>query len=304
MAKKIAITTTSFAEYESAPLDLLEENDFEVVKNNLGHKLDKKKTLELGKGCIGIVAGTETYSRDILEKLVGLKVISRCGVGIENIDINCAKDFGIKVMSTPDAPTLAVAELTLGLMLDLLRKISLMDRNLHHRKWQKVTGTLLSGKKIGIVGFGRIARKLAELLRPFNCKIAYADPFVEDNLLGFKRLSLLELLPWADIITMHVSNKDTVIGEKEIRQMKKGACLVNTSRGSVIDEDALYKALRDGDLSGAALDVFSEEPYQGHLGELDNIVLTPHIGSYAKEARIEMEKEAVKNLLKGLEVIK
>ena len=125
-------------------------------------------------------------------------------------------------------------------------------------------------------------------------------PFVDDGLFGLKRLLLEDLLSWADIITLHASVDETIIGEKEFRLMKKGAWLVNTSRGRVVDETILYEYLKNGYLSGAALDVFEEEPYTGLLKELDNIIITPHIGSYAKEARIKMEMEAVENLLNGL----
>lgn len=298
--RKIAITTTSFAEYASAPLDLLKKNNFEVIMNALGRRLSKEETLELCRYCVGIVAGTEDYHRDILEKLTHLKVISRCGVGIENIDISATKDLGIKVMNTADCHTSAVAELTIGLILDLMRKISLMNNNLHCRRWQKMMGNLLYRKKVGIIGLGRVGRKVAQLLKAFRCEIAYTDPKVENNPTGIKQLPLKELLRWSDIITIHVSGRNRIIGEREIRQMKKRAVLINTSRGEVIDEDALYKALKNGCLSGAALDVFSKEPYDGSLRKLDNVILTPHIGSYALEARADMEIEAAKNLLKGL----
>lgn len=304
MIEKIVITTSSFAEYDTRPIDLLRENGFAVIRNTSGHTISGEEAFRLCNDCVGIVAGTEAYSRKVLGKFKRLKVISRCGSGIENIDINSSKDFGIKVMNTPDAPTLAVAELTLGLILGLLRKVSLADRNLRGGKWKKITGNLLSRKKIGIIGFGRVGKKLSELLGPFNCKIAYTDPFAEGGHSLFKNLPLPMLLPWADIITIHAAGKDIIMGEKEIRQMKKKSWLINTSRGCLIDENALFKALKAGNLSGAAIDVFNEEPYQGQLSKLDNVILTPHIGSYALESRIAMEKEAVKNLLKVLEDIK
>ena len=163
-------------------------------------------------------------------------------------------------------------------------------------------GSILSDKKVGIIGFGRIGRKVAELLSSFGCEIAYVDPYVEDGIMGLSRLPMSKLLRWADIISVHVSGEDRLIGKDEIRMMKKEGLLINVSRGGVIDEDALYQALKEGYLSGAALDVFEQEPYKGPLKELDNTILTPHIGSYAKEARIKMEIQAVENLLKGLEL--
>lgn len=310
--KKIAITTTTFGKYDERPLKLLEEYGLEVVLNPYGRTLKKDEVIEFCKGAIGVIAGTEILDIDTLECLTKtysqssvlrpqtLKVISRCGSGLANVDVDTAKRLGIKVFNTPDAPIVAVAELTVGLILNLLRKVCWMDRNLRNEQWEKMMGNLLNKKKVGIKGFGRIGKKVAELLRPFGCEIAYADPFVDDGLLGMKRLSFDDLLGWADIITIHVSVKDRLVGEKEFQLMKKGAWLVNTSRGGVVDEKVLYEHLKNGYLAGAALDVFEEEPYAGPIKELDNVIVTPHIGSYAKEARVEMEMQTVENLIKGL----
>ncbi len=309
---RVAITTTSFGEYDAEPLNLLKRNGFETVLNLYGRKLKKDEIVELCSDAIGIIAGTEILDVDTLECLTktysqssvlnpqSLKVISRCGAGLDNVDLDTATRLGIKVFNTPDAPTLAVAELTVGLILDLLRKVSWMNREFRDNKWQKRMGNLLSGKKVGIKGFGKIGKKVAELLKSFSCEIAYADPFVKDGLLGLKRLSLEYLLAWADIVTIHIGVSERLIGKKQFQLMKKGAWLINTSRGGVIDESILYEYLKSGYLSGAALDVFEEEPYTGPLKELDNVILTPHIGSYAKEARVRMEMEAVENLLRGL----
>lgn len=298
--KKIAVTTSTFGEYDEKPLVALKEKGFEIGMNPYGRKLKEKEVVAFCKDAVGIIAGTETLSDASMSSMDKLEVISRCGGGIDNVDLDAADRLGIKVFNTPDAPVIAVAELTVGLMLDLLRKVSWMDRETHTGQWQKRMGNLLHGKNVGIKGFGRIGKKVSEFLRPFGCDIAYADPFMEDGLLGLKRLSLAELLGWADIITLHLSVHEKLIGEKEFKQMKKGAWLINTSRGGVIDESVLYEYLKNGNLSGAALDVFEEEPYTGPLKELDNVILTPHIGSYARESRIEMEMQAVENLLKGL----
>lgn len=311
---KIVVTTTSFAKYDKKPLELLKGKGFEVVLNPYERVLKKDEVIKLCKGATGIIAGTEHLDADTLESLAkvvtpqssvlghysSLKVVSRCGSGLDNVDINAANSLGIKIFNTPDAPTLAVAELTVGLMLDLLRKVSQMDRDLREGRWQKRMGNLLSGKRVGIKGFGRIGRKVAELLSPFGCEIAYADPFVEDGLLGLRRLSLRDLFVWADIITIHVGIRERLIGERELQLMKKGGWLINTSRGGVVDEPVLCEYLKNGHLSGAAIDVFEEEPYAGPLRELDNVIITPHVGSYAKESRVEMELQAVKNLLEGL----
>lgn len=306
---KVAITTTSFAEYDRHPLAIVEGKGFKVVLNPYGRKMNAEEVLDICSGAVGVIAGTETLNADIFRRLPDLKVISRCGTGLDNVDLETAKKLGIKVFSTPDAPTLAVAELTVGLLLSLLRKVNQMDISIKNGKWGRLMGNLLCGKKVGIIGFGRIGRKVAELLKPFRCGIRYYD--IRDTGLRIEGISdkdklplnpLDELLKTSDIVLIHVSTKEQIIGENEIRQMKKGAWLVNVSRGGVVDEDALYNALRSGSLSGAALDVFEKEPYTGRLRYLDNVILTPHVGSYAMESRIEMELHAARHLLKGLGV--
>ena len=299
---KVAITTTSFGKYDNEPLDLLRRNGFETVLNPYGRKLKKEEVFELCRDAVGVIAGIETLDADTLEKLTTVKVISRCGTGLDNVDLDIAKKLGIKVFNTPDAPTIAVAELTIGLILNLLRKINRMDFALRQDRWEKLMGNLLCGKNVGIIGFGRIGRKVAELLKHFGCKIKYYDTRIAVEGQDAERVELSELLKDSDIISIHVSTKEQIIGESEIKQIKKGAWMVNVSRGGVVDENTLYHALKEGYLTGAAIDVFVQEPYTGPLKELGNVILTPHIGSYAKEARVKMEMDAVENLLKGLEV--
>jgi len=299
--RKIIITTTSFSQYKEVK-NLFKRKDFKVVLNYLGRKLKKEEILEICKGAIGIIAGTESLDKDILNKLSpSLKVISRCGAGLDNIDIKAAQNLGIKIYNTPDALTLAVAELTIGLMINLLRKVRLMDGEVRAGEWKKEMGNLLSRKYIGIIGFGRIGRKTTELLHPFECEIKYTDPLLGDGISGFEKVPLENLLSWADIVSIHASCVNEIIGKKEIGLMKKGSYLLNLSRGKAVNQQALYQALKSNYLAGAALDVFDQEPYKGPLRELNNVILTPHVGSYAIEARSKMELEAAKNLIKGLE---
>lgn len=299
---KIIITTSSFATYDRSPLDELEKNQIDYTINPYGRKLTKDEVVDLAKDADGLVAGTEPLNEDVLKQLPKLKVISRCGAGLDNVDLAKSKELNIKVFSTPYGPTLAVAELTLGLMLDLLRKITIMDRELRTGVWKKQMGSLLKGKKVGILGCGRIGQKVAELLTPLEVEIAYYDICTLEG--AILLMSKNELLSWADIITLHCSanaGRKPVIGEAEMNLMKDNTWLINASRGGLVDEKALYSALKKGKLSGAALDVFDNEPYEGPLRSLDNVILTPHIGSYAKEGRIQMEKDAVQNLINGLQ---
>lgn len=297
--KKIAITTSSFGKYDSSLLDICEVKGLEVTMNPYGRKVKSNEFFELAQGAIGIIAGTEPITRDVLAQLPHLKVISRCGTGLDNVDMCAAEEFGIKVFNTPDAPTIAVAELTIGLILSLLRKTNQMDRGIREGKWEKLMGNLLYDKRVGIIGFGRIGSKVADMLVPFGCKIAYYDiNDAQDT--KYKKINFGDLLKKSNILSIHVSSREKIIGKQEINLIPRGVWLVNVSRGGVVDEDALYFALKEKHLSGAALDVFEQEPYTGKLKELNNIILTPHIGSYAVEARVKMEMEAVENLLKGL----
>jgi len=303
MNKKIFISTTTFAEFDKTPLELLKEKGYSYRLNPYKRKMNSEEIKECAKEAIGIVAGTETLDGRVLENLSNLKVISRCGSGMDNVDLIAAEKKGIKVCNTPDGPTLAVAELTVGLILNLLRRVNEMDVLLRAGKWTKIMGNLLSGKKVGIIGFGRIGQKTAHLLTGLGVgEISYYD-VADKPCEGAKRKSLEELLKDADIVTLHVpslGNNKPLLGEKEFSLMKKGSWIVNVSRGGVVDEAALYGSLKNGHLSGAAVDVFENEPYSGPLKELNNVVLTPHIGSYAAEARIKMETNAVRNLLNVL----
>ncbi|MGB9499236.1 MAG: phosphoglycerate dehydrogenase [Dissulfuribacterales bacterium] len=302
---KIAITTTSFGKFDNQPLQCLNDEGYEVVLNPYGRKLSGHEAVELAKNAAGIIAGTESLDRSVLKNLPCLKIISRCGAGVDNIDLETASELNIKVLNTPFGPTLAVAELTVGLILDLLRKSTWMDREMRAGVWKKRMGNLLFGKKVGIIGLGRIGKMTAQLLMPFGCELGYYDSADDiqglDNL-TMKRLTLNDLLHSSDIISVHVSGKyeKPLLGDQEFKTMKEGSWIVNVSRGGAIDEDLLYNAIKDGRLAGAAMDVFEKEPYNGPLKNLENIILTPHIGSYAKEARTEMERQAAINLIEGL----
>jgi D-3-phosphoglycerate dehydrogenase len=295
---KVFVSTSSFAEYDKLPLKLLQDAGVEYQVNPYGRKLTEDECLKLFGDADGLIAGTEPLTAEVIKSAKKLKVISRVGVGLDNVDLEAAKKRGIKVFSTPDAPTLAVAELTLGLMLALLRHIPQGDRDIRAGKWQKQMGNLLHSKKVGIIGLGRIGEKVAELVKGMGAQVAYCDPAVKKA--GYQKLSLEELLAQSDIVSLHLSGGGTLLGEKELRSMKQGSYLVNCARGGLVDEKALLNVLKEGRLAGAALDVFAKEPYTGPLTKVDNVILTPHVGSYAIESRIEMEVQATKNLIKGL----
>lgn len=302
MKHKILIGPSTFAALDSAPMDMLSQSGFEVVNNPFGRKLTRSELIQLLKGVTGLIAGLESLDREVLANSE-LKVISRCGSGMSNVDLKAADELGIKIFSTPDGPTSAVAELTIGALLCLLRMIPQMDRNLHNGKWNKRIGTQLEGKTIVIVGFGRIGRRLAELLVPFKIKILLVDPFLQESKEEFPVLTIEEALPHADIVTLHSSGETEIIGANELNLIKPGAFLLNAARGDLIDEDVLVQSLENGKIKGAWIDTFKQEPYSGPLTKFEQVVLTPHIGSYTYECRRSMEMESVDKLLKGFKEI-
>ena len=303
---KVLASPSSIGQIASTPFDLLEEHGYEVVKNPYGRRLTEEETIELAKDCVGIVAGVESLNAKVIDSLSNLKCISRVGVGMDSVDIPYAESKGIQVLNTPNGPTRAVAELTLGLTISLLRKIPHAHYDLSNKVWKKQTGNLLFEKKVGILGLGRIGRMTAEMFRALGNPVAGYDLYPNEVWAkehGVEVLNLKELLISCDIITIHVPpNKDgsAVITKLELDLLKDDAFLVNVSRGGVIDEDALYNVLNSGKLSAVALDVFSQEPYAGRLCDLENVVLTPHIGSYAKEGKLKMEVDAAQNLINAL----
>lgn len=262
--------------------------------------------IKLAKDCIGIVAGVETLSSRVMDALPNLKCISRVGVGTENVDMEYAKKKGIVIVNTPDGPTRAVAELTLAMTLALLRKIPQADADLKNKIWKKQIGNLIFEKQIGIIGLGRIGRLVAELFTGIGNPVIGFDLFPDEKWASIKGIELTsfdDVIVRADILTLHIpGNRDgtPVIGKKDIENMKNGAFIINIARGGIVDENVLYNALVSKKLAGAAIDVFSEEPYRGQLCELENIILTPHLGSYAKEGKLQMEFDAVQNLINVL----
>ncbi len=303
---RILVSTTTFGTCGRQPLDLLEQAGYKVILNPYGRNLTAQEVGEMAKDCDGIIASVEPLSASVLESLPLLQCISRCGVGTDNIDLNKAKELGIAVMTVPDGPTRGVAELAVGLMIDLLRTISHCDREIRQGKWHKEMGRLLLDRKVGIIGMGRIGRAVAGLLVALGARVAGTDISPDIKWFastGVSLLSFQDLLEDSEIVSIHIpysSENRHIIGAKEIASMPKGAYLLNLSRGGVVDEVALYGALSSSHLAGAALDVFEKEPYTGPLIGLDNVVLTPHAGSYARENRLYTETQAVINLLECL----
>jgi len=304
---KVVISSRSFGKINNDAINLLKKSGLETVINPHGKKLSEEEILDLiDENVVGIIAGTEKITEKIITNTPKLKVISRYGVGMENVDLKTAKQKEILVYNTPETPALAVAELTLTLMLSLLKKINKLDRHIREDKWKAEMGNLLTNKKIGILGLGRIGKKLVEFLKPFECSIYAYDikpdrEFVKKH--NIKLASAEELIKNSDVITLHLpitEETKNIISVKELDSMKKNTILINTARGQLLDEKALYNTLKEGKIAGAAIDAFQNEPYKGELTRLDNVILTPHIGTATVETRIDMELEATTKMINGL----
>ena len=242
-----------------------------------------------------IVRSRTTITKEMIDKADNCKIIARVGVGLDNVDQEAAKAKNIRVINAVEGAMNAVAELVLGLMLSLARQTSRGDRAIRDGKWLKkeLKGTELRGKYLGIIGLGNIGKRLARLARALNMNIIGYDvmPIDEEfaKEVGLMKADLNTLLQSSDYISIHVPLLDStyhLLDAQKMSTMKKTAKIINTSRGGVVDEDALYEAIKNGTLGGAALDVFEKEPATGNkLAELDNVILTPHIGAQTKEAQ-------------------
>jgi len=271
-----------------------------LVDNGLKVSYEPMITAEQIKETIGqynivIVRSRTKLTKELVEKADKCKIIARVGVGLDNIDEEAAKAKNIRVINAVEGAMNAVAELVLGLMLSLARQTARGDREIRNGNWLKkeLKGTELRGKYLGIIGLGNIGKRLGRLARALNMNIIGYDviPIDEEfsKEVGLLKADLNTLLQSSDYISIHVPLLDStyhLLDAQKMSTMKKTAKIINTSRGGVVDEDALYDALKNGTLGGAALDVFEKEPATGNkLAELDNVILTPHIGAQTKEAQ-------------------
>jgi len=297
---KVLIGPSSFAATDKEALERLLAAGCEVVPNPHGRKLTKDEMFGLlTTDVVGLIAGLEPLDDEVLSRSK-LKVVSRVGSGVSNVDLDAAKRLGIAVRTTPTGPVQAVAELTLGALLSLLREIHAFDRDLSAGTWKKRTGVQLAGKTAAIIGFGRIGRRVGELLKAFGVELTAVDPAYEGDVDGVARRELPEALRGADIVTLHCAGEKQLLGKGELALMRPGAYLLNAARGTLIDETALMDALESGHLAGAWLDTFPVEPYDGPLARHPRVLTTPHVGSYTRECRKSMEMDAVTNLLEVL----
>lgn len=304
----IKVTTHPFGQFSAQQRGILEQWG-PVEYNETGRRLTEADLLPFVGDATAIVAGTEQYSRAVLEQCPNLKVISRVGTGFDNVDLGYCRGRGILVAYTPEAPADSVAEMAVAQMINMIRRIPDSGREIERGKWNRLIGRQLGKMTVGILGVGRIGGRVAGLLEPFGCRLYGCD--IDDGLWYYgvhrivdklARMNQHELFANCDIITVHVPLNERnhyLVGSKEIGAML-GGYLVNNSRGAVVDEAAVVEGLIVGDLNSYAADVFETEPYAGPLVGMPGAYLTAHMGSSTAEARNAMELGAARNCINAL----
>ena len=305
--KKVLITTVPFGDKNRVPLEMLEEAGIEYLINPLGKKLHEEELASMISDFDVIIAGTEQITDDVMKNGKNLKLISRVGIGLDSVDLLAAERRGIKVSYTPDAPAPAVAELTVGMMLTMLRSVHVSNLQMHNGYWNRYFGRRIPEVTIGVIGLGRIGTRVLNRLRSFGTPKLLLNDILPNSEIDrqFKAewVTKEEIYKKADVITFHLPlTKQTknMVRKEHLKMMKPDAILINTARGGIINEDDLYDVMKEGHLSGASIDVFVQEPYSGKLREIERCILTAHMGSMSVDCRTRMEREATEEAVRFL----
>jgi len=287
----VLVTTRSFGKEVREPLERLQREGFRIVEWREGSGLPESDLLaKVGEADAWIVA-FHPIGPALLDRAPRLRVIAKHGVGVDNIDLAAATDRGIVVTTAPSANDQAVADLAMALLLALLRRIPEASASVKAGRWERFLGVGLAGKTMGILGLGRIGQNVARRAKGFGVELIGADPAWPEEAareIGIRRMDIRDLLAESEIISLHAPltpETEGLIGEREIALMKRGVWIVNTSRGKVINEKAMYEALVSGKVAGYATDVFEAEPPAGSpLLALPNVIGTPHMGTHTRES--------------------
>jgi len=307
---KILVTPTSFGPTtQSVPKDKLLAFADEVVYNPYARPLTEDELIPILEGCDGYLAGLDFITEKALDSAKSLRAISRYGIGCDRVNLDAAGKRGILVTNTPGANSDAVADLTLGFMLALARAIPMLDRSMKRGEWLRRTGIELGGKTLGVLGFGMIGKKVARRAAGFGMTVIAYDPFMDNEYAKKNNVcskSLSQVITESDFFSLHLpltEETQNIINGDVINRMKQGSFIINTSRGGLIDEGALYRALESGHLGGAALDAFEKEPPDANqpIYQLSNVITTPHTAAHTSEAALNMATMAVDNLIDVLE---
>ena len=302
---KVLVTPTSMhPDKPSATLHKLQEFADEIIFNPYGRPLTSAELAELLPGCDGYIAGLDYVDAAAIAACDKLRVISRYGAGVDRVDIAAANARGITVCNTPGANAQAVADLTMGLMLAVARKIPMLDTAVRAGKWTRSTGVELYQKTIGLLGLGAIGKAVAKRAQGFSMKVLAYDPYIDQAYAAANDItpeSIENIVHSADIISLHMPllpETRHIINSDLMRRMKPGVIIINTARGGLIDEDAALEFLESGHLGGLGLDAFEEEPLgETPLTAFNNVVLTPHTAAHTHEATANMANMAVQNLI-------
>lgn len=309
MSYKILIATRSFGSTSSKPWDVLNQAECDLVRADMTQKMTEERLIELLQGVDGAIIGVVPMTAHVLENAPHLKVVSMHGVGVDHVDLAAADRLGIVIANCLGSNDQSVADLTIGLMISIARNIPSVDSKLRQGGWGAHTGSELWKKTLGLVGLGRIGRNVARRALGFDMRVLAYDPYLKPGDLGelsgsIALVSFEAVLRDADYVSLHATLTDEtrhMISKAQLDLMKPSAYLINTSRGALVDEDALYTALLQKHIAGAALDVFCDEPPKGSpLLQLDNLVLTPHIGAHTNESIERMGVMAAENVLQVL----
>lgn len=304
MAKAL-ITTVPFCDKNRLPLEMLENAGIEFLINPYNKKLTEDQLAEMVTDFDVIIAGTEPITEKVMDSASNLKLISRVGVGLDAVDLMAAKARGIRVAYTPEAPAPAVAELTLCLMLSLLRSVHLSNLQMHMGKWERIFGRRLAEITVGIIGVGRIGTRVLRRTKAFGTPRILVNDTMPDSELGreFKLewVTKEQIYQEADIISLHLPLTPltkNLIRREQLLSMKPDAMIINTARGGIVNERDLYEVMMGGHLSGAAIDVYDQEPYAGPLADIERCLLTSHMGSMSIDCRTRMEIEATEEVVR------
>lgn len=304
MKKNIAITIRSFGS-DPRVMDILKSRFSITYCNTTGSRLTQDELCKALDGAWGVIAGTESFDHTVLSAAKHLQIISRVGVGTDSIDQAAASAKGIKVCTTPSAAVQPVAEHTLALILGITKKIAEYSESTKKGDYRVKSASLLQKRVVGIIGLGKIGFRVGELLSCFGCVIIFFDPFCRNTPHpGWTKAdNINEVFSRADIITLHApaqKNNEPIMNTEAFNLCRNGVILINTARGSLVDETALSEALRSGKVAGAGLDVTVKEPYTGILTAYPQVIITPHVASNTIESRSAMEIEAAGNLIREI----
>ena len=302
---KALITTVPFGEQNPLPMKLLNSAKIDFEINPFRRKIREHELAEMVSDFDVIIAGTEQIGSKVFAHANKLKFISRVGIGLDGIDLSEAKKRNVKISYTPDAPAPAVAELTIAMMLTLLRKMQIANLMMHENKWQRLYGKRISETTIGIIGVGRIGSRVLRSLAAFGSPRILANDLrpIKDvpTPLKLEWVDKQTLLEESDVISIHVPltcQTRNMIRRQQLEIMKPDAVIINTSRGGIINEDDLASVLAEGHLSGAGIDVFEQEPYSGALQQFERCLLSSHMGSMSIDCRSQMEIEATQEAIR------